>query len=96
VRFRSLTRDDLAEIVTIQIDRLRDRLAARRITLVVTPAATAQLADEGFDPAFGARPLKRVIQREIGDRLAQRILEGKVAEGDTVEVDVRDGELVIS
>ena len=70
VRFRSLTRDDLAEIVSIQIDRLRDRLAARRITLVVTPAATAQLADEGFDPAFGARPLKRVIQREIGDRLA--------------------------
>ena len=96
VRFRSLTRDDLGEIVTIQIDRLRDRLAARRITLVVTPAATAQLAEEGFDPAFGARPLKRVIQREIGDRLAQRILEGKVAEGDTVEVDVRDGELVIS
>ena len=70
-------------------------LAARRITLVVTPAATAKLAEEGFDPAFGARPLKRVIQREIGDRLAARILEGKVAEGDTVEVDVRDGELVI-
>ncbi len=96
VRFRSLTQEDLGEIVTIQIDRLRDRLAARRITLVVTPAATAKIAEEGFDPAFGARPLKRVIQREIGDRLAQRILEGKVAEGDTVEVDVRDGELVIS
>src|SRR4029453_9484560 len=89
VRFRSLTQDDLGEIVTIQIDRLRDRLAARRITLVVTPSATAKLAEEGFDPAFGARPLKRVIQREIGDRLAQRILEGKVAEGDTVEVDAR-------
>jgi ATP-dependent Clp protease ATP-binding subunit ClpB len=96
VRFRSLTQDDLGEIVTIQIDRLRDRLAARRITLVVTPSATAKLAEEGFDPAFGARPLKRVIQREIGDRLAQRILEGKVAEGDTVEVDARDGEFVIS
>ncbi len=96
VRFRSLTQDDLGEIVTIQIDRLRDRLAARRITMVVTPAATAKLAEEGFDPAFGARPLKRVIQREIGDRLATRILEGKVAEGDTVEVDVRDGELVIT
>ena len=53
------------------------------------------VAEDGFDPAFGARPLKRVIQREIGDRLATLILEGKVAEGDTVEVDVRDGELVI-
>ena len=95
VRFRSLTQDDLGEIVSIQIDRLRDRLAARRITLVVTPAATTKVAEEGFDPAFGARPLKRVIQREIGDRLATLILEGKVAEGDTVEVDVRDGELVI-
>ena len=95
VRFRSLTQDDLGEIVTIQIERLRERLTARRITLVVTPAATAKLAEEGFDPAFGARPLKRVIQREIGDRLATLILEGKVAEGDTVEVDVRDGELVL-
>ncbi|HTN81509.1 MAG TPA: AAA family ATPase [Acidimicrobiales bacterium] len=95
VRFRSLTRDDLGEIVSIQVDRLRDRLAARRIALVVTPAATAKLAEDGFDPAFGARPLKRVIQREIGDRLATLILEGKVAEGDTVEVDVRDGDLVI-
>ncbi len=96
VRFRSLTQHDLSEIVSIQIDRMRDRLAARRITMIVTPAATALLAEEGFDPAFGARPLKRVIQREIGDRLATRILEGKVAEGDTVEVDVRDGELVIT
>ena len=58
-------------------------------------AATSSVADEGYDPAFGARPLKRVIQREIGDRLAIAILEGKVAEGDTVEVDVRDGELVV-
>ncbi len=95
VRFRSLTPDDLSKIVSIQIDRLRERLAARRITLVVSPAATAKLAEEGFDPAFGARPLKRIIQRELGDRLANRILEGKVAEGDTVEVDVRDGEIVI-
>jgi ATP-dependent Clp protease ATP-binding subunit ClpB len=95
VRFRPLTQDDLGEIVTIQVDRLRERLAARRITLVVTPAATAKIAEDGFDPAFGARPLKRVIQREVGDRLATLILEGKVAEGDTVEVDVRDGELVI-
>ncbi len=95
VRFRSLTPDDLTKIVSIQIDRLRERLAARRITLVVSSAATTKLAEDGFDPAFGARPLKRIIQREIGDRLATRILEGKVAEGDTVEVDVRDGELVL-
>jgi ATP-dependent Clp protease ATP-binding subunit ClpB len=95
VRFRSLTPDDLTKIVSIQIDRLRERLTARRITLMVSSAATMKLAEDGFDPAFGARPLKRIIQREIGDRLATRILEGKVAEGDTVEVDVRDGELVL-
>ena len=97
VRFRSLTEDDLGQHRRRSSSTaLRDRLAARRITLDVTDAADgAASPDEGYDPAFGARPLKRVIQREIGDRLAIAILEGKVAEGDTVEVDVRDGELVI-
>ena len=75
----------------IQLDILRRRLDARRITLEVTPAAEALLAKEGFDPAFGARPLKRVIQREIGDRLALALLDGKYAEGDTVVVDAEDG-----
>jgi ATP-dependent Clp protease ATP-binding subunit ClpB len=96
VRFRELTEDDLARIVEIQLRGLRDRLAARRIGLEVTPAATALLAHEGYDPAFGARPLKRVIQRELADTLAVRILDGKIAEGDTVTVDAADGQLVLA
>jgi ATP-dependent Clp protease ATP-binding subunit ClpB len=95
VRFRELTEDDLAQIVEIQLRGLRDRLAARRIGLEVTEAATAALAHQGYDPAFGARPLKRLIQRELADPLAMQILDGKIAEGDTVTVDAVDGELVI-
>jgi ATP-dependent Clp protease ATP-binding subunit ClpB len=87
IRFRSLTEADLERIVTIQVDRLRDRLAERRIALDVTDAAMAELAREGYDPAFGARPLKRVIQREIGDRAAVLILESGVADGGTIVVD---------
>ena len=93
VRFRPLTQADLGRIVSIQLGRLRQRLADRRITLVVTPAAEAKLAADGYDPAFGARPLKRVIQREVGDRLASAILEGRFVDGDTVTVDVTDGAL---
>ena len=87
IRFRSLTEADLGYIVHIQLAHLRDRLAARRINLEVTPAAEQLLARDGFDPAFGARPLKRVIQRELGDRVAVIILEGKVGDGDTLTVD---------
>ena len=97
VRFRTLTTDDLSRIVEIQLDGLRDRLAQRRITLVVAPEAEQALADKGFDPAFGARPLKRVIQREIGDRLALKLLEGEVADGDTITVSVTsDGEITVT
>jgi ATP-dependent Clp protease ATP-binding subunit ClpB len=96
IRFRALTEDDLTRIVTIQLERLRSRLAERRITLVVTDTAMARLAHEGFDPAFGARPLKRVIQREIGDPTAVLILEGKVTDGDTVTVDVVDDRLTVN
>ena len=75
---------------------LRRRLAARRIHLEVTDAGhRALLARQGFDPAFGARPLKRVIQRELADPLAMRLLEGKLAEGDTVTVDAEGDELVL-
>jgi ATP-dependent Clp protease ATP-binding subunit ClpB len=95
VRFRELSEVDLASIVTIQLAQLRKRLADRRITLEVTEAATAQLARDGFDPAYGARPLKRVVQRELADRLAMRLLEGKVSEGDTVTVDAVDGAIVL-
>ncbi|HEY8527401.1 MAG TPA: AAA family ATPase [Acidimicrobiales bacterium] len=94
VRFRELTQDDLGAIVEIQLRHLRDRLADKRITLEVTDAAVAHLARVGYDPAFGARPLKRAIQRELSDRLAMRMLEGEVSEGDTVTVDEVDGELV--
>ena len=96
IRFRSLTEDDLTHIVTIQLAHLRKRMAERRLTLNVTEAAMAQLAHDGYDPSFGARPLKRVIQREISDPAALLILEGKAVEGDTVTVDSVDGHITIS
>jgi ATP-dependent Clp protease ATP-binding subunit ClpB len=90
IRFRSLTEADLERIVQIQLQRLRERLADRRITLDIDDEATAQLAREGYDPAFGARPLKRVIQREIADPASLLILEGAVAEGGTITVRAGD------
>jgi ATP-dependent Clp protease ATP-binding subunit ClpB len=96
IRFRSLTEDDLRRIVTIQFERLRERLAAKRIVLDITDAAMAHLAHEGYDPAFGARPLKRVIQRAISDPAAVLILEGKVTDGDTIRVDVTAGHLTVN
>jgi ATP-dependent Clp protease ATP-binding subunit ClpB len=91
VRFRELTEDDIAKIVDIQLEGLSRRLADRRLNLEVTPAARAWLARRGYDPAFGARPLKRLIQKEISDRLALALLEGRYAEGETVKVDVGMG-----
>ncbi|MEO0492393.1 MAG: AAA family ATPase, partial [Actinomycetota bacterium] len=88
VRFRPLTETDLVSIVDIQLGGLAKRLAERRLALEVTDSAKEALAAKGFDPAFGARPLKRLIQREIGDRLALAVLEGRYVEGDTVVVDV--------
>ncbi|MFZ9628115.1 MAG: ATP-dependent Clp protease ATP-binding subunit [Ilumatobacteraceae bacterium] len=96
IRFRPLDRDDLRSIVTIQVQRLRDRMAERRLALDVTDAALDQLAYDGYDPVFGARPLKRVIQRQISDPVALLVLEGKVAEGGAVRVDARDGHLDVS
>ncbi|MBI4932553.1 MAG: AAA family ATPase [Actinobacteria bacterium] len=95
IRFRSLTSEDLARIVTIQLAHLRERMADRRITLTVSDEAMTHLAREGYDPAFGARPLKRVIQREIADPAALLILEGKVGEGDTVKVEEESGRLLL-
>ena len=88
VEFRALTEADLGRIVDIQLRSLVDRLAQRRIALTVTDAARQRLARDGYDPAFGARPLKRVIQRELADALALAILEGRYGDGDTVVVDV--------
>jgi ATP-dependent Clp protease ATP-binding subunit ClpB len=88
VRFAELGEADLRSIVDIQLQSLEARVAARRMTLVVTESARAAIAREGFDPAFGARPLKRVIQRELADRLAVALLEGRYLEGDTITVDL--------
>jgi ATP-dependent Clp protease ATP-binding subunit ClpB len=96
VRFRELTETDLRRIVEIQLGAVTRRLADRRIELVVTEAAADHLAREGFDPAFGARPLKRVIQTEVGDRLAMAILEGRVGEGERVTVDVVGGQVTVT
>jgi len=87
VRFRALTEDDMGAVVDIQLRSLTDRLADRRLTLEVTPAAKAWLAHRGYDPAYGARPLKRLIQREIADKLALALLDGRYHDGDTVVVD---------
>ena len=95
VRFRPLTEADLARIVDIQLGGLQRRLAERRLTLAVTPTAEAWLARPGYDPDFGARPLRRVIQRQIEDPLALALLEGRYPEGSTVTVDVEDDEIVL-
>ena len=94
VVFRPLTKDQLARIVDIQLRRLEARLADRKLTLRVSDAARQLLAERGWDPVYGARPLKRTIQRLVQDPLAMALLEGRFAEGDRVEVDARDGEIV--
>ncbi|MDQ3469195.1 MAG: AAA family ATPase, partial [Actinomycetota bacterium] len=96
IRFRALGQDELAQILEIQLGVWRRRLAERRIELVVGNEAMRHLAVEGFDPAFGARPLKRIIQREIGDPAAILLLEGKVTDGSTITVDVVDGQLSVT
>ncbi|HEY8317530.1 MAG TPA: AAA family ATPase [Amnibacterium sp.] len=88
VVFQSLTETELGEIVELYIDRLTKRLADRRLDLAVTPAARRWLAERGYDPMYGARPLRRLMQREIDDRLARALLAGEVRDGDTVRVDV--------
>ena len=87
VIFHSLGREHLAGIVEIQLGNLRKRLAARGISLGVSAAATLALANEGYDPQFGARPLKRVIQQRLENALAGRILAGELGDGDSVRVD---------
>ncbi|MFG3525629.1 ATP-dependent chaperone ClpB [Streptomyces sp. NPDC047917] len=95
VVFSALSGDELAHIAKLQIDRLAKRLADRQLTLDVTPAALAWLAEEGNDPAYGARPLRRLIQTAIGDRLAKEILSGEVKDGDTVRVDRVGDDLLV-
>jgi ATP-dependent Clp protease ATP-binding subunit ClpB len=93
VEFHALSRDQLGAIVDLQLAHLRGRLAERGLELELTDAAKELVADAGWDPAYGARPLKRAIQRLLENPLALRLLEGDFAEGDTVVVDARDGDL---
>ena len=87
VIFDALSLDELSSIVNLQVERLAQRLAERRLTLVVDDAAREWLALTGYDPAYGARPLRRLVAKEIGDRLARALLAGEVRDGDTVQVD---------
>lgn len=95
VVFSALSKEELARIADLQIALLAKRLADRRLTLDITPEALAWLADKGNDPAYGARPLRRLIQTAIGDRLAKEILAGEVVDGDTVRVDRAGDELIV-
>lgn len=92
VMFHPLTRDELGGIVNIQVAQVASRLTDRRIRLDVTDAAREWLADTGYDPAYGARPLRRLVQTEVGDQLARMLLAGKVPDGDTVLVDQTGGD----
>jgi ATP-dependent Clp protease ATP-binding subunit ClpB len=90
VVFSSLSTDDLAQIVELYVDRLQRRLGERRLELAVTPDARAWLAERGYDPIYGARPLRRLMQTEIDDRLATALLGGSIRDGDTVLVDIAE------
>jgi ATP-dependent Clp protease ATP-binding subunit ClpB len=92
--FRRLSREQLREIVDIQLAQLQRRLSERHIILQLSDGAKDLLAEEGFDPIYGARPLKRVIQKRLADALAMRLLAGEYSDGDTITVDAHDGEMV--
>jgi ATP-dependent Clp protease ATP-binding subunit ClpB len=96
VVFAPLSTDDLGQIVSLYVDRLAVRLADRRLELAVTPDARAWLAERGFDPIYGARPLRRLMQHEIDDKLARSLLAGEINDGDTVKVDFEGDGLVVS
>jgi ATP-dependent Clp protease ATP-binding subunit ClpB len=93
IEFQALTREQLGEIVELQLARLRARLGERAIGLRLTDEAKELVAEAGWDPTYGARPLKRALQRLVENPLALRLLEGEFQAGDTVLVDARDGEL---
>jgi ATP-dependent Clp protease ATP-binding subunit ClpC len=93
--FHALTREDIERIIAIQLQRLNERLTEHHITLTCTESGRAWLVKEGFDPQFGARPLRRAIQRHVEDELAGRLLEGVILDGDEVLVDAQDDRLVL-
>jgi ATP-dependent Clp protease ATP-binding subunit ClpB len=96
ILFRSLTKEDLKLIVDIQVRHLRDLLEERHVGFDLTEGARRYLVEVGYDPVYGARPLKRVIQRQVQDPLAIALLQGEFADGDTVLVDEREGGIVFA
>jgi ATP-dependent Clp protease ATP-binding subunit ClpB len=94
--FDALSTGELTRIVDLQVDKLAGRLAGRRLTLTVTPAAREWLALTGFDPVYGARPLRRLVQSAVGDQLARALLSGEILDGDGVVVDVDEGRDALS
>jgi ATP-dependent Clp protease ATP-binding subunit ClpB len=95
VRFEALTREQLSEIVELQVARVIERVAERGVQVTLTDEARQLLGNMGYDPAYGARPLRRVIQKHLIDRLALALLQGEIHAGDSVKVDVVDGELAL-
>ena len=98
VVFSALDRTELGQIVELNIDRLTERLSEKRLQLAVTPAARSWLAEKGYDPIYGARPLRRLMQQQIDDRLANLLLAGEIHDGSSVRVDVAEGgvELIVT
>jgi ATPases with chaperone activity, ATP-binding subunit len=95
VVFDALTQEELSQIVDLNIDRLSERLEQRRLNIGVTPAARNWLAKNGYDPVFGARPLRRLMQQQIDDQLANLLLAGEISDGANVRVDVGDDGLTV-
>ena len=94
--FDALSTSELTQIVDLQIERLAARLAGRRLTLTVAPAAKEWLALTGFDPVYGARPLRRLVQSAVGDQLARALLAGEIIDGDEVKVDLDEARDALS
>ena len=95
VGFHSLSREQLAEIVDLQVERVIKRVAERGVQLTLTDNARELLANMGYDPSYGARPLRRVIQKQLTDRIALALLQGELREGDSARLDAVDGGLVL-
>jgi ATP-dependent Clp protease ATP-binding subunit ClpB len=96
VEFHSLSREEISRIVDLQVDRLAARVLERGVEIELTDEARTLIGNLGYDPTYGARPLKRVIQKQLIDKLALGLLEGRFAEGDRVVVDAADGELTFT
>jgi ATP-dependent Clp protease ATP-binding subunit ClpA len=94
--FDQLTEEDLAQIVELMVDKVRERLADRSIGIELTAEAKAWLVEEGYDPIYGARPLRRAVERYIENEIAKRMLGGELVEGDTIEVGAADGSLTFT